>query len=254
MPLNPVPDPLVELLVRSDVDQLLDSLRTTNAAILCPDTCVFLDFVRNYFQTGYKSLNVLKKLSDLIAQEKALLVIPETIHQEMWHADRGNFEKIQNDQRKLIVDALKTLRGFGETFQQATGTAISLPQEFDESELDKLLDRLRNTIKDLFNRSITLTQTQSVIVSASTRQVERKRPAKANKNSVGDCLIVETLLAFAEGIRGRNVGNPLIFVTSNRDDFSDEDDYKKPHPDLKPDFDRLGIGYSISIQSVLWNL
>lgn len=101
-----------------------------------------------------------------------------------------------------------------------------------------------------------LATTNEVRLGAARRAEESLAPCHRNKNSLRDALILETFHDFCAQ-RAAAEGFAALFITSNKDDFSDATDHRHPHPDLLSMFGgpvRYFINVAAALESVDSNL
>lgn len=69
-----------------------------------------------------------------------------------------------------------------------------------------------------------------------------KAPARRGKDSTKDCLVYETYLEAAGDSRTSGVTTPIVFLSSNTQEYFTEGSILKP--DIVEDFDNLSLSYA----------
>jgi hypothetical protein len=86
---------------------------------------------------------------------------------------------------------------------------------------------------------------------AVQRAINNKRPFHKSKNSIADAIIFEEFAGFVE-IQLTKLCERICFVTINKNDFSDDKDYREPHPDIYGVFQKDNrVIYETNIGSLL---
>lgn len=208
---------------------------------LLVDTCVWLDIAVD------TRLSPLLDVLDRLCQRRMLqLVVPDVVLAEL---DR-NTEAVQHRTRK-VYEAL---------VRDVLDTAHVLPTDADREELRRTLGKVSNAlptfrgelntrlsrIKTLLTSPDALAQasTDSMMVNAFRRGLQKLAPFARGKNSCGDSLILEHFDSYSQTLIDEN---RCVLVTSNKQDFSAPDDHRLPHPDIASLFDGARRLFSINI-------
>ena len=100
--------------------------------------------------------------------------------------------------------------------------------------------------RDLYDRwlrgSVTAGQSAEAGARAISRVNKTMPPAQKGKNSLGDCLVVETYLEAAVKLRVAGLQSRFVFISSNTEDFLDTS--RKLHANLRDEFDVVGLEYA----------
>ena len=90
------------------------------------------------------------------------------------------------------------------------------------------------------------------LANASSRSIEGRPPAKKGKDSIKDCLIIESYFRLACTVQDNKFSCKMVFITSNKHDY--EQDYRCLHPDLREEFDSVGLDYLPSWSAARYEL
>ncbi|MFP5245182.1 MAG: PIN domain-containing protein [Thermoanaerobaculia bacterium] len=191
---------------------------------------------------------VLTDLAQIIDAGHAKLFVPDVITNEFAR------------NRTSILDRAK--KQFEKT-SNAASTIARLLDETDQNTLQELLDRASKRVaaeteavaeslrlaERLLSGAIPLTPSAAARSRALTRAIEKKAPFHKGRNSAADALIVECLRDVVQS-SAMKATDEAVFITLNKNDFSDPKHELRPHPD----YDDLFAGrirYSLNLAEVL---
>jgi len=63
-----------------------------------------------------------------------------------------------------------------------------------------------------------------------------------------DCIVIESYLYLAKLLREQHFTGRIVFLTSNKHDYSNPTNPGTVHPDLSAEFAAVGMAYAISFQ------
>lgn len=210
------------------------------------DTCVWLDLAKDPRQEP-----LLAVVEEMVKRGTASLIVPRLVLQEFRkNRDRIAKEssrslsthfrlvkeavgKIGGDKKKMEV-VLSHLDDVGYKIPIVGGAAV------------ETLDR----IESLLSASAIIDPSESVMLRAVQRAIEKKAPFHHDKNSIADAIIIET---YAECL-GEKMGSRsrLAFITHNKNDFSLQNgNQKMSHPDFAMLFSRIKSLYFINLAEAL---
>jgi len=215
--------------------------------VLCLDTCIYLDILRSS-ASAQQILNVLERYEKLLAQDAFIPIAPSIIAQEY----ARNVEHVTNSIRKSIDKTVKEWNGLLPLMSVVSGSA-AIPT-MDRTVAMKAIDHLNAKSESLLHAALPIEPDSQIESSVSRRQSMSIRPAKRGKDSFGDCMICETVLALTAALRSIGFGQDVYLVTSNKEDFGDERPgmQGRAHPDLVRDFATNSISYEPVLAAMLW--
>ena len=215
--------------------------------VLCLDTCVYLDVLNRAF-SGQQVLAEIARYENLFAQGAFHAVIPAVVADEF----ARNVDAVTDRAKKEIRDAVGKWTGLRPVMHTATGNAHIA--QMDQPTAEAAVDYLKNKSNTLLGLALPIEPDTGIHASASRRECAGRRPAQRGKNSNGDCLICETMLALATALRNNGIVQNVIFVSTNINDFGDDRPgmHGRIHPDLVPEFTALGIQYEPVLAATLW--
>jgi hypothetical protein len=210
------------------------------------DTCVWLDVAKDRSQ-----LPLLDVIDELIRLEMLTLIIPRVVFDEF----KRNKERVAQESTKsmsahfrLVRDAVTKVGGEKKRVEAVLSHLDDVNYKIPliGGTAADTLDR----IEELIGRAAIIEPSESTILKAAKRAVQKEAPFHHNKNSMADAIIIETyarclLQTPSKGIR-------FAFVTHNKTDFSVElGNHKLPHPDLAGMFSPIKSLYFINLSEAL---
>ena len=126
------------------------------------------------------------------------------------------------------------------TYMQMKPELSSDYAEFDLSKAEELYNLILDEIRTLYANAIVLTISPKAEAWCMKRLLDCKRPAQRGKDSLGDCIICGSAVTFLECVRTQGFVGDAFFVSSNTKDYAMGNAI---HPELKYEFDRVGLRY-----------
>jgi hypothetical protein len=232
-----------------NLHSLVSTILSASRPILLLDTCVYLDFLNKAFEP--QSPYGLKNILEMNDAGTIYIVAPELIVEEFARnapnvLDRANraldrvFEEVEAIRAHL--EAFAALDKSDKPPLYLTGRTVTRSVNIVAAKVQQLID------------SITLFElTPESKLRAHDRQRKAARPARRGKDSLGDCSITEGLLELARKLRSDGFTERIVFVSSNVDDFGDEEAFKRRflHPALQIEFEPLHIEFFSNINDAV---
>lgn len=199
--------------------------------VLCLDTCIVLDILRDPARNDIRIHEHESSLELLSAAQSGTLEVltAEQVDREL----RDNVEKIQQDARQSLIKRTR------ETEKLNNLVALygrSRPIDLIHwSDHDK---RTRNAAECWLQVSKTLRETSDTVSNAFLRLNQARSPARRGKQSMKDCVILETYLEHIRSLRSKGRTVTAIFVSSNTSDYA-ADNKTTIKNDIKDEFNPL---------------
>lgn len=208
------------------------------------DTSVWLDIAKDS-----KQQLLLTALERLVEQKRVELIVPTLVIDEF----SCNKARIIQDTTKSYAATLKRARDLVVEFGSKRKTRRALNEiENVNYVLPTLGEAAVNAIQRierLLGSGRRIVASQSVIVRAAQRAIDKRAPFHRQRNGMADAILIET---FADEIQAKEPWTRYAFVTHNHNDFSlPGGDNRLPHPDLAPLFTKIRSAYCISLGSLL---
>lgn len=214
--------------------------------ILCVDTCSVLDIFRDPTREIFKADDVQAalKLVDAFADGRAHCLVAEQVRTEFAeHVDR-----IQREADQALAGLHRRL-----AHVHGLASALGATGALNLSALHELTQRGRALSQKLMDGGIALATTEEVVNRAYTRMVEPRTPARRGKDSMKDCVVIETYLDAVAELRAAGHIEPVVFVSSNVTDYTGEGHRKLP-ADLAAEFARSNIEFAPNLPAAQYFL
>ena len=174
------------------------------------------------------------------------LIVPRIVLEEF----ERRKERISKENTQSVSSLLKRIKAIVGKHGDGDGKAIALEQlNLVDSKLPRLGDAVETVVANierLLRRGEIVETTDSIVLRAARRALEKKAPFIREKN-MADAIIIE---AFADCVRAE--GHKFAFVTDNVNDFSDRKvNDKNPHPDIASIFSKRKVRYFINLAEAL---
>lgn len=208
-----------------------------NTPVLCADTCVILDLLRSpsrddvrpeHHRAAFHLLTAMEGGSDLIGL-MAEQVVHEVAENRLAVTDEAtkNLEKFRAQVAR--VDAVVAVFG-------ATGA-------IDLSHLDGHVDLSALVVDRWLKASWLVAQAAGIADRALLRVNKGRTPADRGKQSMKDCVVIETYLDVVKRLRDAGHVGPVVFASSNTKDYAATNG-SNLKPDLEAEFTALNMLYA----------
>lgn len=210
------------------------------------DTCVWLDFGKDYHQRP-----LLDALEELLKSGRVSLILPRTVVDEF----ARNKARVAKENSRSLPAPFKQVREAVGRFGEAKDKALILQHLNDLnhrlSNLGEAAAEAFGRIEALFARTPIIETSDTLKLRAAQRAIDRRAPFHhEGKNGIGDAILIETYAEAVRAARGR--GNRFAFISRNHKDFSlPNGDNKLPHPDIAACFSKLKSLYFVSLKDAL---
>ena len=206
------------------------------------DTCVILDIIRDPTRSDIRPQEQIASLDLLHLAEcgKDLIVlVAEQVHNEF----HDNVDAVQGESR----NALSKFRDQASKLDQLFNLH-GAPGKIDLSHLDNHEIRCRNVADRWLSASTPVHQSEQIVLRAFKRANLARTPAKRGKDSIKDCVILETYLEYIRKLRHDGITSPVVFVSSNTKDYAGTGG-AVVRDDIRSEFDDLGLEYAPNLSA-----
>ena len=204
---------------------------------LCLDTCIILDVIRDPTRSDIRTQEQIASMDLLhLAEcgEDLVVLVADQVHEEFL----ANVDTVQKDAR----NALSKFRDLASKLDQLSDLH-GAPGRIDPSHLDDHEVRCRNVANRWLRTSTPIPQSEQIVSRAFKRVTQARTPAKKGKDSMKDCVILETYLEHIRKLRDDGITNPMVFVSSNTKDYAGTGG-AVVRDDIRSEFDELGLEYA----------
>jgi len=209
------------------------------------DTCVWFKLAEDHQHTP-----LLQVVSGAVALGKMKLIVPTQVVDEFNRnrarvakaADKslsGHIREVRKAVMKVGGDKKKTQM----VLAHLAEVNHKLPQ------LGRPIEQTLDEIEKLLDEAVAVPPSDAVMRRAAERALRLAAPCqRVNKNSIADAVVFET---YSEVVGAGLARDRFAFVTDNHHDFSAEDHFKLPHPDIASRFSKIKSMYFVSLAECL---
>ncbi|WP_338661314.1 hypothetical protein VQH23_13810 [Pararoseomonas sp. SCSIO 73927] len=205
--------------------------------VLCLDTCTVLDAMRDPTREQVKPHEREAGLSLLLAAEGGTALVALAADQVRLEFG-GNIDLVEAEASRSLArlrEQLGRIEGIAAVYG-ARGTA-------DLAHLDDHVPRARRVAERWMAAAIEVERSPEVAARAFARLNAARAPARKGKDSMKDCVVVETYMEVAAKLRAAGLSSPIVFASSNTADFTDGPG-SRPRAELVDDFAAARIEYA----------
>lgn len=227
---KPIPD---------GVEQIVPDIDNRLTSILFFDTCAILDIARDSenehaWKRKAKDIEAFQEIISQSLKNKTVVVITAQVLREIRDNEnmimagtKSSFGKLQ----RSVGHALEILKiNHDESFENFKKAGESFPLE------------MRKNVSALLSKAICIQENSGIVCAAWKRVQEGRKPAGGNKQSMKDCVIIETYIEFNRQLKEsiNQFPNP-IFISSNTNDYSE----------LEGQLSQYGLKYAKSLKDAM---
>ncbi len=207
------------------------------APVLCFDTCTVLDLMRDPTRPSIRVHEQYAALDLLGAMEGNTALVALMAHQVEI--------EIQEHICKIEAEAAQALKKLCDQIKQleAAAAAYGRTGQADLSHLDDYVPRSRIIVDRWIKAAKQAEQGTNIPSQALIRLNMARTPAKKGKDSMKDCVVIETYLDIAGRLRAAGLLSKIVYVSSNTKDYA-EGPGVELKPDLAQEFAGLGVEYA----------
>ena len=208
--------------------------------VLCLDTCVLLNIVRDPARDDVRVHEHEASLA-LLSAARSGTMLQALVAEQVSREFRDNVEQVQNDARQSLGRRTREIAKLN-NLVALYGTS----RPIDLAHWDDHDSRTRRAADRWFEASTTVRQSSGTLSNAFLRLNEARSPARRGKQSMKDCVILETYLEHIRSLRDQGRTASAVFVSSNTRDYA-ADDRTTVRDDIKHEFQSLGLEYAPSM-------
>ena len=215
---------------------LIDRVVAGAAPVLCVDTCTLLDVVRDITRDSARAADAAAGVQLLATAEgrtDLVVLVAEQVQQELL----ANLENVQREADKALLRFQAQARRMAEVAMEFGAQGVVLT-----GLLDGHGARARLVLDRWLAVGLTVPHDAEVTARAFARVNEPRTPARRGKESMKDCVIVETYLEVGRRLRTAGLRAPIAFTSSNTNDYYAGSTHLAS--DLAQDFDAVAIEFA----------
>jgi hypothetical protein len=206
------------------------------APVLCLDTCSVLDVLRDPTLDKASASNFIhaQGLFAAVASGRVVALVADQVDMEF----NEHVGHVEHEARAAIARLQANIARI-----DAIATACGAVATTDTSHLTTHPDRALAIAKRFFAVKTCAPQSLAIPGLAWIRVSKALTPATQSKNSMKDCVVIETYLEAAARLRAAGMITPIVFQSSNTKDYTDGT-ASNLKSDLGAEFLALGMEYA----------
>ncbi len=208
--------------------------------VLCLDTCVVLDILRDPARKDVRVHEHEASLALLSAAQSGT-ALETLVAEQVSREFQDNVEQVHQDAKRSIGALTRQIGKLN-----ALVALYGAPRPIDLGHWNDHDLRSRNAAERWLQVGTTVRQTSNTVSNAFLRLNQALTPASRGKQSMKDCVILETYLEHIQSLRARGRTAPAVFVSSNTKDYAAADK-TTIRDDIKGEFQSLGLEYAPSM-------
>lgn len=210
--------------------------------VLCLDTCIVLDILRDPTRKDVRVHEHEASLA-LLSAARSGTALEILVAGQVSREFLDNVEQVQQDARQSIGALIQDISKLN-TLVALYGTLCPI----DLGHWNGHDKRSRKTADRWFQISTTVRESSDTVSNAFLRLNQARSPARKGKQSMKDCVILETYLEHMKSLRAKGRTATAVFVSSNIKDYA-ADDRTTIRDDIKDEFQSLGLEYAPSMSA-----
>ncbi|MFJ3057349.1 PIN domain-containing protein [Herbaspirillum sp. NPDC087042] len=221
-----------------DFDAIMTQVVALGAPVLCADTCSILDVMRDPTRDEAQLQNASAAI-DLVTKMGVIGGFECLIAHQVTKELADHLEPVQEETKKQLAkltERIKRVNAIAALFgpKATLNLAHLLGHEV----------RARGIVDQWIGAAKVINPNHDLIAGRAFARVSvPKAPAKQGKDSIKDCVVIETYLDAVRTLRAAGLSSKIVFLSSNTKDYTNNQT-NKLHDDLSPEFQTLNIEYA----------
>ncbi|WP_157381107.1 PIN domain-containing protein, partial [Burkholderia ubonensis] len=126
----------------------------------------------------------------------------------------------------------------------AIAKAFGTNQVVDLAHFDGHVSKARLVVERWISVAEAVPQSTDIPALAWARMLELRTPAQKGKDSMKDCVVIETYLDAVKALRNSGLSSRIVFLSSNIKDYTGKESGGLLNADLGKEFANLNIDYA----------
>lgn len=211
------------------------AIASAGVPVLCIDTCSILDVMRDPTRETAKPHDRQAAIDLVTAVESGQLICLMAEQVAIEFSDHD--QPVQDEAKRN----LKKMREQVERINKLSAV-FGAPGIINLAHLDDHVIRARAVVGRWLANLGLVTPGHQVPAKAFVRMNAGLAPARRGKDSSKDCLVYETYLEVVSALRGTGVTTPIVFLSSNTNEYLTENKILKP--EIAAEFDAINLCYA----------
>lgn len=217
--------------------QDLVRIRMLGLPVLCLDTCSILDLMRAITRDDINPAN-LKSAQELLSASEIGVRLVVLIAEQVSFELSANMQVIYDD----AETALAKFRARTENIDDIA-RLYGANGAIDTTHLAGHVQRAKNVVERLVAAATLVPQNDKILAKAFLRVNQARTPGATGKQSMKDCVVVETYLEAVRSLRAHGHGERAVFLSSNTKDYF-EPSTRHIAADIDADFAAVALEYA----------
>jgi len=210
-----------------------------NQPVLCVDTCSVLDVLRDPSRETSLPHDAVAAMAMLRAMEsgpRLISVIADQVRVELGNHLADVEAEAHRGLQKLRAHVAR-IDGLVSAFGSPVATNLSSWANHVASAKD--------VVQRWVQASVAATQSSDVPGRAFSRVMHARAPARKGKDSLQDCVVLETYIETVGELRRAGLATQIVFLSSNTSDYSESQTRRSAlNPGLVAEFAALNLQYA----------
>jgi len=215
------------------------------APVLFPDTCALLDLMRDPTREGFFSPDQIEAALRLLLRVEGrpgTLWLP-IAHQVM--IERGD------DQAGVKGEAETNIRKFEDRVERVQGLLAAYGLETKAITPTLVASNYPDTASSIVDRyflaGLHVRNPHGIEAKAYARIAANLAPSKRGQQAK-DCIVIETYMRLAAQLRAGNFQGKIVFLTTNKNDYSQPMSRGTVHSELAAEFNAVKMTYAVDFR------
>lgn len=215
-----------------------DRIAAAGLPVLCIDTCSLLDIIRDPSRETALPHNAAAAMNLVQLMEGGSSVT-------CLLADQVRSE-LATHQQSVTDEATRGMQKMRESIERVDGLVSAFAPHV-RTDIRHWSDHVANAVAVIqrwVGASVAAPQSPDVPMRAYSRVMHARAPARKGKDSLADCVVLETYIEAAAQLRQRGMKTPIVLLSSNVQDYTAPPSRSVLHPDLQSEFNSFGVAYA----------
>lgn len=209
-----------------------------NAPVLCSDTCSVLDVVRDPFRETsqpHDAVAAMELLQAMVSGNRLVGLLAEQVQREL----ATHLPEIEDEARR----GLQKLRSHVSRVDGLV-SAFDTPVHTDLTHWNQHVANATSAVRRWIGVSTAAPESTAIPNRAYARVMQVRAPARKGKDSLQDCVVLETYLESIAELRQHGLTSAVVFLSSNTNDYGTPTSRSQLQPSLAAEFSTLGMHYA----------
>jgi hypothetical protein len=224
--------------------ECVSRIRAQPAPVLLIDTSALLDLIRDPTRDRFSDAHVLAAIQLLECAEKSQTTLWLILAQQVLNEINDNRPTVLLEAERSLISLESTVKRVQSILSAHGINTTDIASELSAAKFSGIADAL---VTRYLEAGVHIKQPTEISGAILTRIARNAAPSQKGTQAK-DCIVIETYLHFVGLLRASDIGVPVVFFTTNKNDYSDLTKNSLPHPDLVPEFSRLDIRCAINFQ------